>query len=367
MILWLIDQQLNRINAIENFNSLVITKRYSEVSEFELHLPMTKEHLKLIQNNELILGNILVKSGEKTGYLIEEISPNFQREASEIVIKGRDLRAYLERRILLGNQHYKDTPQNLIRKWLDESIINPVDPVRKMKQFKIGSIPETNNSINIETNYQNLLELISLVCKEFQLGFEVQLDLINRELIFISYTGKDRGSEQQTNSPAIFSQSFENILQQTIVLNGIDAKTTAILEYEREEKNYMLEVTDGTSDISRREIYVDAKTIGKPSAENPISIEEQQALVKQKGNETLLQYSFIQSMEADVVTNGNLRYQQDFDLGDKITVLVNELDFKLETRIECVEEVYEESGLEVRLTFGNKIPTLVDKIKRKGK
>lgn len=72
-------------------------------------------------------------------------------------------------------------------------------------------------------------------------------------------------------------------------------------------------------------------------------------------------------MEADVVTNGNLRYQQDFDLGDKITVLVNELDFKLETRIECVEEVYEESGLEVRLTFGNKIPTLVDKIKRKGK
>ncbi|MDT1938649.1 siphovirus ReqiPepy6 Gp37-like family protein [Carnobacterium divergens] len=367
MILWLIDQQLNRINAIENFSSLVITKRYSEVSEFELHVPLTKEHLELIQNNELILGNILLKSGEKTGYLIEEISPNFQQEVSEIVIKGRDLRAYLERRILLGTQHYKDTPQNLIKKWLDESIINPVNPVRKMKAFKVGTFPETNQSINLETNYQNLLELISLVCKEFQWGFEIQMDLVNRQLIFISYTGKDRGSEQQKNSPAIFSQSFENIVQQTIVLSGIDAKTTAILEYEREEKNYLLEVTDGTADISRREIYVDAKTIGTPSAEKPISIDEQQALVKQKGNETLLQYGFIQSMEADVVTNGNLRYQQDFDLGDQITVLVDELNFKLETRIECVEEVYEKSGVEVRLTFGNKIPTLVDKIKRKGK
>ncbi|MGX7417664.1 siphovirus ReqiPepy6 Gp37-like family protein [Carnobacterium gallinarum] len=367
MNLWLFNPQLERINNIETFSSFIITKNYNKPSSFELHLPMTDFIRELLQTKQLVLGMILVKDQEREGYVIEEISPNFEQFGGSLTIKGRDLRSYLERRVILGEKKNKGTMKQLLTNWLNESILNPINPKRKMKQMRLGQLPEFATVLNLETDYPNLLEAMTNLLAIFDLGFMIQLDFSQKIMTINIYQGINRTSSQTTQNQAIFSSSFENILTQAVVFNQMDYKTTALLAYEREEKAYLLEVTDGTEDLLRREIYVDAKSIGKSSEEEPITIEEQQALVKQKGNETLLEYPLIETFEAEVVTNGSLRYLEDFDLGDKVTVIAQELSLQLETRIVTVEEVYEKNGLEIRLTFGTNIPTLVDKIKRKVK
>ena len=41
---------------------------------------MTEENLQLIQDNQLALGNILMKESELVGYLIEEMNSNFEKK-----------------------------------------------------------------------------------------------------------------------------------------------------------------------------------------------------------------------------------------------------------------------------------------------
>jgi len=39
--------------------------------------------------------------------------------------------------------------------------------------------------------------------------------------------------------------------------------------------------------------------------------------------------------------------------------------YTIDTRITAIEEVYEQNGFDIRVNFGDKIPTLIDKIKQK--
>lgn len=367
MILWVLNQELERINGIEQFSSFILTKRYSVPSEFELHLPMTEENLQLIQDGQLSLGNILMKESELVGYLIEEMNSNFEKNGGEIVIKGRDLRVYLDRRIILGEKAYFGTPQKLIHDWLESCVINPKDNQRKMKQFKLGDFPNSTRTMSVELKYTNLLESISTLCQELEWGFSVEIELSTKQLVLTIYEGVDRTNGQSKNTKVLFSQDFENILTQSVIVNNLNLKTTALVESQWEEQKYLLEVANSTSDILRREIYVDAKNIGQPTGEDKLTETQQKELVKQVGTKELLDFQIIQTVEADVVMNGSTRYQEDFMLGDRVTILSESLGLELDTRIETVEEVYEERGLEIRLSFGNQVPTLVDKIRKKVK
>jgi hypothetical protein len=367
MMLWLMNPQLERLQMFENFSSYVVTKNYFEPSSFELHIPLTEEILILIREKQLSTGNIIMKQDEDEAYLIEELQPNFEHFGGEIVLRGRDLRVYLERRIIMKKQIQTETPDTLIRSWFNECILSPTDSKRKMLQFEMGNLPLFKNKITKEVNYQNLLEAITDLCKLTGLGFNVRVDLKNSKLFLDVYQGMDRTGNQTKQTQAIFSPEFENILAQTFTENLMDQKNAAILSYEHNEIKKLLEVSDGAQGLFRKEIYVDAASSGKGDDTHPISENEQKELVRQKGLETLGSYQIIQTMEADVITNGNLRYKEDYDLGDKVSVVSEKLGLRLDTRIETIEEVYEQNGLEIRLIFGNKVPTLVDKIKRKVK
>lgn len=61
---------------------------------------------------------------------------------------------------------------------------------------------------------------------------------------------------------------------------------------------------------------------------------------------------------------GNNKYKKDYDLGDIVTVVDKNWRIRIDTRITEIEEAYEEKGFEVNVTFGNNIPTIIDKIKQ---
>lgn len=90
---------------------------------------------------------------------------------------------------------------------------------------------------------------------------------------------------------------------------------------------------------------------------------EYDALLAEKGNTTLSQSKVAQSLSASINLRSNLKYQTDFDLGDIVTCKINKLGLKLDSRIMEIEEVYEETGLEVFIVFGDELPTLSKKIK----
>ena len=78
------------------------------------------------------------------------------------------------------------------------------------------------------------------------------------------------------------------------------------------------------------------------------------------------EYKRVDTFESKInVTNSNLIYRKDFDLGDYVTCLNKKWGVIVDVKITEIEEVYEKNGFEVNVVFGNKIPTLIDKLKRR--
>jgi Siphovirus ReqiPepy6 Gp37-like protein/F5/8 type C domain len=71
-----------------------------------------------------------------------------------------------------------------------------------------------------------------------------------------------------------------------------------------------------------------------------------------------------QYLEGQVLTNSPFEYENDYDLGDIVTIQNKDWNITMNARITEVKEIYEQSGFQIEATFGNKRPTLIDKIKR---
>ena len=71
----------------------------------------------------------------------------------------------------------------------------------------------------------------------------------------------------------------------------------------------------------------------------------------------------LQSFESEILTKGTFEYKKDWDLGDIVTVQNRKWGITLNTRITEITEIYEPDGFKLEATFGNAIPTLIDKIK----
>lgn len=72
-------------------------------------------------------------------------------------------------------------------------------------------------------------------------------------------------------------------------------------------------------------------------------------------------YSQVVNINVNTVDRG-IKYLLDYDLGDKVEIVVEPLNTNLVTRIIEVNEVFKKGQHTVSLTFGTKVPRVYRKI-----
>ena len=88
-------------------------------------------------------------------------------------------------------------------------------------------------------------------------------------------------------------------------------------------------------------------------------------LLETRGKEKLAEYYDSKTFDSIINSNSNLIYKQDYDLGDVVTFFDKKWGITMDTRITEISETYNEQGMNINITFGNDVPTLIDIIKRK--
>jgi hypothetical protein len=66
----------------------------------------------------------------------------------------------------------------------------------------------------------------------------------------------------------------------------------------------------------------------------------------------------VQAFDAAINPHGNLRYKQDFDLGQTVRVVSAQWGVTLTTRITEIEENYDQDGLTLQVVFGRGLVAL---------
>lgn len=386
MELKIFNRNLELIGIIDNFTSLIWTRKYFKPGEFHLVAPLTVDTINLLKRENIIYKG----SGDTEAGYIETVNISLNTSGEEIMtIHGKFITNYLERRIVWGNDNVNSTSEVAMRSLIDKNAITcPTE--RIIPNLKLGALKGYTETVKKSVSDKNLIEAVQEIAETSQLGYKNTLDYINKKILFEVYKGVDRTVNQSLIAPCIFSRDFENILEQEYTDSLNNFRNVTLVAGAGEGAARKRTSVGFATGLDRFELFTDArdisdkKTISMPKidedtgeyvvdeegntvyedTEVEMSDSEYLPLLKQRGNEKLAECEEIKTFESKINTKGNNIYKVDYDLGDIVTVMDKKWGLTIDTRITEIEEVYESGKVEINPTFGNNIPTILDKIKR---
>jgi hypothetical protein len=322
---------------------------------------LTSDALELLQKE-----NIIYKKDDTEAAYIEYRNLKQNSKGKEIlVVKGKFLTGYVNRRIVWGTQVINDTAENAMKTLVNNNCIIPSNTDRIIPNLMLGGLNNFTQAVNYQVSYANLEDELESLCNTNGLGHRIDFDVTNRKLAFEVYEGLDRSINQSVNPRAIFSKEFENILEQEYMDSLSNYRNLVLVGGMGEGTARKLATVGSGSGLDRFELFSDQKDLSNEVDSVIMSDTDYTNLLIGKGNEALAETKEIQTFDSKINSNSNLIYKTDFDLGDIVTCISKKWGLTLNTRITEIEEVYEQAGQQINITFGNNIPTLIDKIKQR--
>lgn len=347
------DSNLNFLGIIDNYTSLIWTRKYFEPGNFELHCPMTSNNLSLISAGNLVLKRDCVEGG-----IIEDIQFTAGSDGVEAVVKGRFLSSYFDRRVVRGNQFYTGKVETAMYQFYVKCTAIPL--------IELGESHGWTETTTFTANYLSLSKIESNLSKQYNIGYRVRPDTVNKKLIFELYKGIDRTVGQTENGRVIFSEDYDNLNSTTyqyndqtektlVIAHGLYSSTETTETGEMVQEDIYVEVGGG-SGLALKEAYIE----GQVTATENMTKEEFTEALKMSAQNSLNSNSKTESFDCTISTNVNFVYKQDYDLGDIVTVQKKDWGITRDLRITELQEVYEHEYMTVTPTLGNPLPTSID-------
>ena len=361
----ILDKDFFMLAEIADYESLLYTRAYDTFGGFELRINQNKKHVE-----HLKIGAILYISPERSGIIqSRELSMDTGGKKSQtITIRGFTLEHLLTYRIVevaAGKEVY-------------EAVGKTEDVLKNMVSYNIGALCTNKSRViseieiaaskgrGIETAVSACLTPLNEECQRILskagMGLKITLDYTHQRFLLDVYEGRLLTTEQDELPPVIFSEEFDNISSRNFINSLLDYKNTAIVVgKESGLMSVRSVINDEKKGLERREILIDAGSLEKDSV---LSLAD-------RGMDELSGFEAISALEGTAIPFSSFCYGKDYGLGDVVTVRFQDGNDQIyiHTRIVEVTEIYDETGAHVEIVFGQKVPTVVDKIKRiiKGK
>lgn len=306
------------LGVIDDFISLIWTDRHIQRGDFKFTVKDTSTNRSLLKMENLLQ----IEQSEFT-MIVEAV----QRSKGVLTVSGRDLGSMLDRRIVL--QTYLSRPPKL------------TDYIHQLVADNIGlfallperSIPYLNCWFNIpsgfkkqtgyeQTEYgQNLLEAITELCEDVDLGF--RLDLEDPRFGFWLYAGVDR---TVTKKPIIMRPQDEAVKDFTVVTGNATEKNVAFVNLPPaaggggigEVRKVVRADGVWNQNQPRREIWTDANQLRQDPLFNGRSKAE---MMKTWGRKLLAKNKRVHGMDFQINPATVYKYRRDYYMGDLLGIL----------------------------------------------
>jgi|GEM_PF-6658941 hypothetical protein len=359
MIINVFNSNLQKIGVFEEMISFIWIPRYWQSGEFKLLARSTEKTAKLFA-----MENVIIPQGKNEAGVVEYINISLDEQGFEqIEVKGRFVTSYMDRRIVQGTYNVSNTTSWLVRRIVFLNAITVYPAGRTIPQLTLEENPQDLGDGVIDYTSEpwgNCLAEIEKLLMSAKLGFRAVADVaIGKHTIEI-YKGVNRTAG--TDSNIVFSRDFNNLLSvyKTDSTNGyhtcgwvigkadnsVEPPTTPFVFVEKEAQE----------GLSRREVKLDGADIDPADLSETESIS---AALRGRGLVLLGGMNVKLSFDGNINTRATPTYGRDFDVGDVITVRDDKLNASIDLRITAAEEIYENGAEELRLVFGETIPTRI--------
>lgn len=376
------DMQLEPLGIADEIGSLVWTSRYFDFGEFTMVAPVTE-----LNNAILKEGNIIVKHDERNE--IKDASGAVWRRGAQITykhitkdiygaeqmeLKGYMIGSWLRNRCINPKISMDGTNQEIINRMVMQNCGIDADFARRFERFDMISQEDFGGSSVSYANesYINLGDEVKARAQAGKLGYEILVNERTRRYGFYLYKGTDLTSgNNDGNTPCIFSREFENVRSQEYT-SSIENRGTYMYVQGAADENGVrpyVEIWDMEErGLNLYEVYCDASDISRQykvgDVEKTYTDAEYKNMLKSRGEAELATYGDRISFSSEISTSSNLRYGEDFFLGDRVTCRENRWGIQIDARITEISEIYQKGMESIEATFGESMPTLIEKIRK---
>lgn len=345
MNFYLLDNNLNYLQVIEVYRSLIWTTRYYTAGDFELYTPATPALLNTLQP-----GYFIIRDDDLTQAMIInnfEIKTDVEN-GDYITVTGKSLKSILGRRIIWGQTVLNGNVETMVRKLVTDNAINPTIPARAISRLILGDTIGLTGTIEAQYTGDNLGETLTAIGQTYGIGYDVLLDLPNKQFKFVLLQGTNRTYSQDTVPRVIFSNEYENLLTTDYTYNRDNYKNVALVAGEGEGTARKTATIGTASDLNRYELFVDARDVSSNNGE--ISAAEYNNLLLERGAQNLSEKIIVEGINGEIEPNYTYKLGIDYFLGDIVEV-INEYGVTMSPRITEVIECQDENGYKCIPTF----------------
>ena len=341
-------ETLSALCKIAKVVSVQWTRKFYDSGGFEIHIPPRTPYVENLKS-----GNIICY--KQNAGVIRYIHQN----KNDIIICGNDLKSLLGQRIIVppfvynkenptvieGYDRTEGTVEEIMRYYVNNHTIDPFDTKRKIPNMTLANLKNIGKNAKWQSRFENLLSELTTIGQYDEIGFDVIFNRDIRQLEFTCFKGRD------LSKSVIFSREYKNIDDCQYTLDdSTSVNTTYVGGDGEEESQYIEKVSESEfQGFERREDFISA---------SGSEFEE----IKDRGLSHLKEKKVSEIVEANA--NTKLKYKEDWDLGDYVTVKTEVLGETviIEKQITEVKEVYEYSNIYASPVFGNKKESVIKKL-----
>lgn len=346
--IYVLDGLNGPIGMLQSFESSIWTVQFYGKNDFQIITAATDENLNLLQSGRYLVRDVDMDNGTfKNVMIIENIKLDFDAEKGWVLtVTGKGLKNIVGRRVIWLQTTISGMVEDGIRHVINENIINPTDPNRKIDNFTMEPKVGYTDTMDIQALGDNIADWLETTCETFNFGWDVYIQ--NGQYVFTLYKGIDRSYDQDVVIPVIFSPEYDNLLSSSYTYDKSEYKNAALIGGEGEGSAQRTASIGTMSGLDRFETYIDGSSVS--SNGEIITLDTYLKMLEDYGKTQLAEVSKPEKFEGEIIPNGMYNINEDFFLGD-IVQITNDKGISAISRI--IEIIYseDENGSSVVPTF----------------
>ena len=376
MLIYILDSQMRKIGMLRKYTFVQYTDMARDIGTFTINARIVKENLFLLDKNKkfyVLFDNRIVGK-------VTNVTRDSDSEYEKVItITGKLALTFFEKRVIAGTIKYKGYTYDYARQLVQTQITNDTTSKRYLK---------IDVSVGNETEETKLKEICSTVDKQVTGGYvwdemyaaleqdslvvfftpkggTLVADSVNGvkewSLLISSGVNRTKGNADG-NVPVVFSQSLSNIARTTYIIDNTYHRNVAYVAGEGEEADrkwfelFSSADAQNASGWDREELWVDARDVQSENEDGSVmSDEEYEQAITERANEKFSENRMSESYEA-TITNANNQYTYgvDYNKGDWVTVVDDELKISIDVQITEVTKSVEGDReiVDIGFTYG---------------
>lgn len=370
----ILDKNLKMIDWLRKYTFAQYQRCFRSVGTFQVYVRLEKENMYLLDRNE----QFFVLFGYEDFGIVESIEKQEDSEYEKAIkISGRMALSLLTKRIVLKTFKYSGLSIEFIKNIIIKNLVNSTDNNRNLDiavnyvyedilKARSSKVNKTVTGGYIWDAIESVLDLDKLGIKlapvvEPDSGDGANIKKWNLYII----PGVDRTKNNGFgNEVVVFSQSLSNIKSTEYLTDVQEYRNIAYIAGEGEganrkwyEKQINSKDSKGLKGFLRSELWIDARDIQSEDEEgNTITEEEYETLIQNRVDEKAEENTINDTYSATIIEENNIfKYHEDYELGDFVTIIDDELGIEVTAQITEVVVSEQETGetIDIVLSYGN--------------